>query len=378
MLAVHPVADLLPEMTAGEYAYLRDSISANGLREPVTLHRDGRLIDGRHRARACEELGLPLPTRVFEGSDAEILEFVLDLNLQRRHLSETQRAAIAAELPALRQGARTDLASIEAKSQSERADLLNVSRSAVQRAEIVRERGIPELFQAIKRDRLPVSQAVVLADMEPGRQRAALDRIVAGQRACHVVLSERRTERAQEIEQASAAQPLASLGRRFPVIYADPPWHFESWTPAGMGRAAEQHYPCMTLEDICALPVSDIAADDAVLFMWATAPMIPEALRVVEAWGFAYKTNAIWAKDSIGLGYWLRNQHEHLIIATRGNMPPPAHARSSVFHGASGRHSQKPASVRDWIRDAYPDVGRIELFARDAAPGWTVWGHEAV
>ena len=103
----------------------------------------------------------------------------------------------------------------------------------------------------------------------------------------------------------------------------------------------------------------------------------PQALRVVEAWSFVYKTNAIWAKDQIGLGYWLRNQHEHLIIATRGDMPPPAHARSSVFHGPSGRHSEKPASVRDWIRDAYPHVGRIELFAREAAPGWAVWGHEA-
>ena len=106
---------------------------------------------------------------------------------------------------------------------------------------------------------------------------------------------------------------------------------FESWTPAGMGRAADLHYPCMEIADICALPVEDIAADNAVLFLWATAPMLPEAVHVAEQWGFRYKTNAIWAKDRIGLGYWLRNQHEHLIIATRGEMPPPAHAVANCF-----------------------------------------------
>ena len=192
---------------------------------------------------------------------------MLDLNLKRRHLSETQRAAVAAELANMRQGERTDLANWRKVHLAGYGGPPSQRREAsVERAQIVRRVGVPELFQAIKRDQLPVSQAVALAGMEPGRRRAALDRIVAGQRACHVVLSERRTEHAQQIEHASAVQPLSALGRRYPVIYANPPWRFETWTPAGAGRAAEQHYPCMTLDDICALPVEDIAADDAVLF----------------------------------------------------------------------------------------------------------------
>ena len=94
----HPLALLLPEMSAGEFVELRESIRSNGQREPITLHWDGRLIDGRHREKVCDELGLPVASRVFEGADSDILAFVLDANLRRRHLSESQRAMVAAKL----------------------------------------------------------------------------------------------------------------------------------------------------------------------------------------------------------------------------------------------------------------------------------------
>jgi hypothetical protein len=100
----HPLADLLPAMSEAEYAELRDSIRENGLRQPITLHHDGRLLDGRHRARICAELGIEPDTETFEGTDSEALAYVLDLNLTRRHLSESQRAMIAARLATLGRG----------------------------------------------------------------------------------------------------------------------------------------------------------------------------------------------------------------------------------------------------------------------------------
>ena len=163
------------------------------------------------------------------------------------------------------------------------------------------------------------------------------------------------------------------------MLYADPPWQFDQWSEGGMLKAAEMHYPTMPTAEIAAQPVPDITARDAVLFMWAVSAMLPDAFDVVKAWGFEYKTFAVWVKPHIGCGHWFRGQHEALIVATRGDMPPPPELRSSVFTGAALRqHSTKPVEVRDWISAAYPRVGKIELFCRGTpGPGWAAWGFEA-
>ena len=133
--------------------------------------------------------------------------------------------------------------------------------------------------------------------------------------------------------------------RRYPIILSDPPWLFEVYDAAsGMERAAEPHYPCMSIEDICALPVADIATPDAGLFLWTTSPHLQTAFRVLEAWGFEYRTHIVWVKDKTGLGYWVRNQHELLLIATRGEDAKPARERApSVSHHKSTPRAQPQA-----------------------------------
>ena len=107
--------------------------------------------------------------------------------------------------------------------------------------------------------------------------------------------------------------------KKYAVIVADPEWRFEPRSrETGMDRAADNHYPTSELDAIKARGVASIAADDCVLFLWATAPMLPQALAVMEAWGFAYKSHAIWVKDRIGTGYWFRNKHELLLIGPEG------------------------------------------------------------
>src|SRR5262249_46156584 len=125
---------------------------------------------------------------------------------------------------------------------------------------------------------------------------------------------QRRAER--ELSLAAAAQIAGArlgCGYLYGVIYADPPWRFEPYSrESGMDRAADNHSPTMDLAAIKALPVP--AADDCILFLWATAPMLPQALDVMAAWGFTYKSQFVWAKDKIGTGYWNRNQHELLLV----------------------------------------------------------------
>jgi N6-adenosine-specific RNA methylase IME4 len=136
----------------------------------------------------------------------------------------------------------------------------------------------------------------------------------------------------------------------------------------------------MELADICALPVANIAIPDAVLFLWTTVPHLQEAFRVLAAWGFEYRSNIVWVKDKIGLGYWVRNQHELLLIGARGNMRSPAEeARPpSVIYAPRREHSRKPDEAYELIERMYPTLPKIELFARvESRPGWSAWGNEA-
>ena len=162
----------------------------------------------------------------------------------------------------------------------------------------------------------------------------------------------------------------------FDVIYADPPWHYDNSTPRG---GVLHHYSTMTVEELMDLPVMGLTSETSTLFLWATNPKLIEALQVVLSWGFTYKTNLVWVKDKIGNGYWVRGQHELLLIATRGNPSPPEPAKrpSSVFHSKRRKHSQKPDSIRDLIGRMRPGATCVELFARQTAPGWAVWGAEA-
>ena len=146
----------------------------------------------------------------------------------------------------------------------------------------------------------------------------------------------------------------------------------------------ERHYPTMPLEDIKALPVSELAGPDCVLFLWATFPMLQEALEVIKAWGFKYKTVAFtWVKlapksDGIfwGLGYWTRSNAEICLLATKGQPKRQAKNVHQVIISHVQEHSRKPDEARHRIDALMGDVPKVELFARQTAQGWDVWGSE--
>ena len=189
---------------------------------------------------------------------------------------------------------------------------------------------------------------------------------------------DRRASRVTELAEATR-KASRSIGKKlYPVIYADPPWRFEPYSrDSGLDRSADNHYQTMTLEELKELKVP--AAPNAVLFMWATNPMLPEAIALMQAWGFTYKSNFAWVKDKPGTGYWNRNRHELLLVGTRGNIPAPAPGEQyhSVISASRGRHSAKPAAFVEMIDDMFQELEGIELFARGPRLGWDVWGNEA-
>lgn len=174
---------------------------------------------------------------------------------------------------------------------------------------------------------------------------------------------------------------IFSTDKKYSIIYADPPWRYQDKKCSG---ACEGHYATMGIDDICALPVERIAEKDCVLFMWATYPLMPEALRVISAWGFAYKSIAFqWLKQNIsgkgwffGLGRWTRGNTEPCLLAIRGKPRRVCASVSQLIESPLRRHSEKPPIVRDRIVELVGDMPRIELFARQTAKGWDCWGNE--
>lgn len=168
---------------------------------------------------------------------------------------------------------------------------------------------------------------------------------------------------------------------QYSVIYADPPWRFSTYSAKGKGRSAEAWYDCLTVNEICALPVGELAAPDCVLLLWTTDPFLREAFRVIDAWGFTYKTVGFyWAKHNngkwpIGTGYWTRANPEQCLLATRGK-PKRLNADVPKLIVAPRReHSRKPD-------EAYERIERLcaspylELFARQRREGWDALGDE--
>ena len=159
--------------------------------------------------------------------------------------------------------------------------------------------------------------------------------------------------------------------KKYGVIYADPPWRYQMSRGSG-------------IEEICALPIADIAAKDCVLFLWATFPQLKEALQVIDAWGFRYKTLAfLWLKQNrkadtwfYGMGFWTRSNSEVCLLATRGHPKRQSAGIHQFVISHIEQHSKKPDIVRDKIVQLVGDLPRVELFARQKTPGWDVWGNE--
>ncbi|HTI78949.1 MAG TPA: MT-A70 family methyltransferase [Acetobacteraceae bacterium] len=360
-------------MQGAAYKALVNDIRINGQREAIVLH-EGMVLDGRNRQRVCRELGLEPKTKAFKGKDP--LAYVISANLHRRHLDESQRCMVAAQVATLAgKGRPAKNAPIGAITQDDAASMLNVSRRGVQRAKIVRDKGSPELIEAVEQGDIAVSLAAKITELPPAKQR---DVVAEPKTAVGAVKKHRRQRRVEELAEKTEQASQSLAGELYSVLYADPPWRFEPYSrDTGMDRAADNHYPTMGGQDIRELPIP--AADDAVLFLWATVPMLPDAVAVMQAWGFAYKSHFVWIKDKAGTGYWNRNQHELLLIGTRGKIPAPAPGEQfpSVIPAKVGKHSAKPEHFAEMIEEMFPQLQAVELFARKPRLGWKVWGNEA-
>lgn len=352
----HEVATIFPMMSDDDFSALRDDIKANGLRQPITTWR-GKIVDGRNRYRACKELGIVPHTVEWDGRGS-LTQYVVSLNLARRHLTASQKAAVAVDmLPMLEEEAAQ-------RRNSTLKQNATVSQKIDERAEAEAGRASDRAAQLVGTNRQYVSDAKRLHSEAP----ALFEKVKAGELSITQAKREHRKD---------TAKPAPQVAGRYSIIYADPPWKYSDNGMDNYGPA-ERHYEALSIADLCALPVSDMAMDNAALFMWVTSPMLEEAFKVVRAWGFSYRTSFVWDKVKHNFGHYNSVRHEFLLVCVRGSYTPQV---GKLFDSVQSiertdTHSQKPEEFRQIIETLYPQASKIELFARQRANGWESWGNE--
>ena len=384
---VHPLADIFPMIPEAERIMLAENIAEYGQHEPILL-LEGLVLDGRNRQWACLHAGVKPVYEQFTGTDP--LNFVLSKNLHRRHLTESQRALVAASIVDWERGVNQKTAGTANLPTRTAAAKLSISERAVTAARRIRVHGVPDLIAAIREGRVTVHAGEALSELHHAEQCKVLRQeqklIVA--KAKEIRTNKQRVRHAARLikmesvaKNGTATAPDKVL-QKYPVIYADPPWKFGVRSEVtGREKSAENHYPTMDTDEICALfeNVGNPVSKDAVLFMWATNPMLPQALQVMQAWGFTYVHHWIWDKQVAGTGYWGRDRHELLLIGRRGDVAAPLMGTQpeTVFSEKKGRHSAKPAYFAEQIERLYPGIPKLEMFCRSSRSGWDAWGYEA-
>jgi N6-adenosine-specific RNA methylase IME4 len=381
---------------------LTESMATRGLIHPISItYPNGQatpqLVVGAHRLEAAKRLKWEtIASDVVAFADADQAKLVeIDENLIRGELSPAERAIHIAARKRLYEaihpetkhggapGAGRGKRKRSEESQigtfvSDTAAKTGKSRTAVAR-DTTRAKHIPALADAVGTSLDQGEELDALAALPEESQGELIARAKQGEKVSAKGAAKRYKRAAKEQKLGEATRAAAeTLGERlYNVIYADPPWRFEPYSrETGMDRAADNHYPTMTLDELRALKLP--AAADCALFMWATRPMLSRALGLLEHWGFEYRTCWVWHKAEIGTGYWNRDNAEILLLGVRGNVPAPTPGEQypACVRLERGKHSEKPEYYAAMIEDLFPTLPRGELFARRVTEGFDAWGNE--
>ena len=319
-----------------------------------------KLVAVRAEIRAIDKVGLAQEVREQKLREAQdIGEAVLD--------AEVRIGELTANLP-------------KAKNQYENA--LPTAGQSKTKAEVIADMGFTH-SQVQRFETLAAHPEIVAQAKAEAREN---DDIVSRSLVLEKVKAKKREELREQRDSAIQEQidrqktdnhvDIFTTAKKYRVIYADPPWSYNDKQNIEVLGGAVKHYTTMPLDEICALPVP--AADNAVLFMWVTSPMLEDSFKVINAWGFKYKSSFVWDKVAHNMGHYNSVRHEFLLIATRGSCTPDVKRLfDSVVSIERTEHSRKPKEFRDMIDTLYPVGNRIEMFAREAPEGWDVWGNMA-
>ena len=351
-MEAHKFADIFPMVEGNELEVLKNDIKEHGLLNPIVLYED-QIIDGRNRYKACNEIGIEPKFETYKGTKP--LEFVISLNLKRRHLTKDQRAVISLDvLPMLeeeakkRQGTRTDLNPniptllSEGESREQASKIMQVGTTYIQQAKKLSEKDRKE--------------------------------IKFGHKTLQDVKKEQRLEKIKVQREELQKEVLEQPKGNYDVLVIDPPWNYgtdETYNPDSFRGTTP--YPTMSLEEIknIKLPVKE----DCVLWLWTTNFFLLEMKELLESWGFELKSILTWNKEIMGIGRWLRSQTEHCILAIKGKPYFNNTKWTTLISEKRTTHSTKPEIFYKMVEEIC--AGRkLDYFARKKREGWDVYGDE--
>lgn len=377
---------LLPALSEDDFEALKADIAKNGVVVPVEYDEASNILDGHHRVAICTMLGIAdWPRFVRKGlTEDEKRSFARSLNLARRHLSTGQkRTVIAAQLK--------DTPKLSARAIAAKLGVDHKTVSAARRR-MVEGGEIPQLETVEGRNGVAQPLKPIRTMFLPERANVRELKTVAKQiRTAELAHNRKvRVSLVAEIAKRGKHVPGELPRAAYPIGYADPPWEQEAWSDE-TGQDKGLRYPSMPLSEIMALCAGDKSpfTRDAVLMLWVTSNRMPDGLAVLQAWGFEFVTMMTWDKQNRGMGRWIIDRSEHLLIGKRGSIslaPDMGTQPESLYSEAKGEHSRKPAWFAEQIDRLWPDLPKLELFQRRASLAesdvrlsgkWAFWGNQA-
>jgi N6-adenosine-specific RNA methylase IME4 len=367
MQILQELESLIPPLSNEEFKQLERNILEEGIREPL-ITWNGILIDGHNRYRIAQEHDMNFETleKEFENIN-RVKEWMIHNQFGRRNLSNYQRSVLALQLEdVFREKAKekelerkttflkSEKSNLETiNSIKEISKIANVGHDTIAKVKKIEANATPEVKARLNTGTMSINEAY----KEIKKEEVELKR--------------------KEIRETFEKQDVEIKGKKYRIIYADPPWKYGNAMPEYVTEP-QDYYLLMNTEDICAMPIKDITEKDAVLFLWSTSPHLPEALEVVKAWGFTYKTTFIWDKIKHNMGHYNSVRHEILLVCTKGACTPDVKRLfDSVVSEERTEHSKKPNLFREIIETIYTYGNKIELFARETPEGWDVFGNQS-
>jgi N6-adenosine-specific RNA methylase IME4 len=367
--------NLIPPLSPEELSSLESSLKHEGCRDPLVVWNN-TIIDGHHRYSICTKHGISF--KVVEKTELEteldVKLWMINNQFSRRNLPTETRLALAYRFK--------EFEAEKAKERMQATQFKTVDDTAYQLV------GSPQV-EELKTEHTTQSRGTLgeiakragvshtTAEQYDTIQRKGTEEqkaeVAAGQSSIKKVYTQ--IQKAERLEKNKATEWPKG---KYRVIYADPPWQYGDERAGGNHGGAVDHYNTMGINELKNMPIVSLAEDNAVLFLWATAPLLPEALELINAWGFKYKTNFIWDKVKHNMGHYNSVRHELLLIATKGSCTPD---NVQLFDSVQSikrtdRHSEKPEEFRKIIDTLYTYGNKLEMFARKQVEGWEVFGNE--
>lgn len=359
---------LIPPLTEEELTLLSNNILENGILDSIKVW-DGIIIDGHNRYNIALNHDINFTTHEMTNlvTRMDVVEWIINNQIGRRNLSAYDRGLLALKLQEVlkikgkenivksnkHESSSTTLSNQDkVDSRQEAAKTFNVSEGTLNKVRHIEEKATEDQKKKLKDGKKTINSVYN-----------------------EIVKEEKRKEIETRITRPiPECIDIYNTDKKYKVIYADPPWSYENNIT---GTMPKDHYKLMALDDICQMPIKNITEKNAVLYMWAVVPQLEEALKVINSWGFKYKTHFVWDKIKHNVGHYSSVRHELLMVAIKGSCPLEYYnLYDSVYSEEKTGHSVKPNFFREMIDTVYINGNRIELFARQKNEGWDFFGNE--